>query len=477
MSLATALAGLAAEGPEQPCIIEARSGLVWTRSELLGQARAMAVGLRSAGLEPGDRLLVEVAHSARTLGWLLAGWLCDAVVVPIGPDNSQRERDFYTQHAGARLVVSAAHGVPTPAGVATGAPAPRLPQDGATAAILYTSGSTGDPKGVELSHRALLENARRVGQRYGLGPSTRFLSLLPLFHGHGLVVTCLAPLMAGGVVVLDGPFDAFAASRFRATVQRHGVTVFSAVPAILRLLVALCEPPSAGDSTLSLRFGLCASAVLAPSLQQAFEDGFGCPVGNSYGLTETAAWCSYGDPEPELRRPGAVGRPLPGTLRIQGPQGEVGEIQVRGPCVMSGYFRNPRATQQTFEDGWLRTGDLGRLDDDGHLFLVGRRRDVINHGGFSVYPGEVDQVLEAHPAVLEAATVERPSESHGEVPVSFVVLGSPVDRTALRAHCRDGLAPYKVPVEIIVLDALPRSATRKVRRDDLRAQLTEGRGE
>jgi acyl-CoA synthetase (AMP-forming)/AMP-acid ligase II len=157
---------------------------------------------------------------------------------------------------------------------------------------------------------------------------------------------------------------------------------------------------------------------------------------------------------------------------LAGPEA-VGEIQVRSPGLMSGYHRNPEATARALEGGWLRTGDLGRLDADGHLFLVGRRRDVINHGGFSVYPDEVDQVLEAHPAVRESATLERASAAYGEVPVSFVVLERDVSPDELREHCRENLAPYKVPVEIIPIERLPRGATRKLRKDLLHARLVE----
>jgi long-chain acyl-CoA synthetase len=478
MSLDAALAGLAAAHPRRPALVHARSGRALEHGELQGRIGALADRLRAAGLRPGDRLLVEMSHTLLGVAWLLAAWRCDAVAVPLSPQLSPRERRFFTEHAGAALAVSAARERPEITGVDAGAGLPRLPEGEGVAAILYTSGSSGDPKGVELSHRALLHNARTIARRYDFGPETRFLALLPLFHGHGLVVTLLAPLLAGGRVILDGPFDAFAASRFLRTVGEHGVTVFSSVPAILRLLVGL-EAGAPDRDPGSLRYGLSASAPLGPALRAAFMERFGCPLGDSYGLTETSAWCSYGDPEPGLHREGAVGRPVPGTVRVvldadelAGPEA-VGEIQVRSPGLMSGYHRNPEATARALEGGWLRTGDLGRLDADGHLFLVGRRRDVINHGGFSVYPDEVDQVLEAHPAVRESATLERASAAYGEVPVSFVVLERDVSPDELREHCRENLAPYKVPVEIIPIERLPRGATRKLRKDLLRARLVE----
>ncbi len=472
MDLAARLSLHAGTRPDATALIEADSGRSWSWAELDGRITASTVALRRAGLVPGARVLVGVEHRLETVAWLLACWRCGGVVVPVSPGLPPRERAFFTEHSGAGLSVSAAGAEPQATGVDPGLPSPRGDEGRATAAILYTSGSTGDPKGVELSHGALIESATRVGRRYAMGPGTRFLSVLPLFHGHGLVVTLLAPLLAGGAVILDGPFDAFSASRFWRSVDEHGATIFSSVPAILRVLVALCPPREAVPGRP--RFGLCASAPLSPALRAAVLERFGCPVGNSYGLTETAAWCAYGDPEPEHHRVGAVGRPIAGTVRILRPVDGVGEIQVRSPCVMSGYFRNPEATAGAFEDGWLRTGDLGRIDADGHLFLVGRRRDVINHGGFSVYPGEVDGVLEAHPAVREAATVERPSPTHGEVPVAFVALERPVEPSALREHCRGQLAPHKVPVEIVVLDALPRSPTRKVRKDQLRSLARDG---
>ncbi len=476
MTLFQQFADVADGAGSHDAVLEVETGRKASFRDLLREASLRAERLASVGVRPGDRVGVELDNRLGGVCSMLAIWRCGAVAVPLAPTQSSRERKLFLEHSGAALELEVDSGELAAGG------APRRetraaevdPNDAAL--ILYTSGTTGAPKGVELSHANLRTSAERIGARYDFGPATRFLGILPLFHGHGLVVTCLAPLLAGGTVVLDRPFDAFAADRFWKSVDRFGITVFSSVPPVLRLLAQLTEPREPRSES-PFRFGLCASAPLPEALRSAFEERFSCRVGNSYGMTETASWCAYGAPEPDRRREGSVGSPTAGTIRILDPppgtvsEGSVGEIAISGPCVMKGYYRDARATADVFEGEWFRTGDLGFIEG-GELFLSGRLRDVINRGGATVFPDEVDRLLRDHPGVTDAATVAWPSEAEGEIPVSFVVLdpGAGVPLSELKQYLRRELVPYKVPAELIELDQLPVGATGKIDKKALRGR-------
>ena len=478
MTLFQQFSGVAHEAGARDAVLEVDSGRKTSYRALLRETNRRAEGLVSSGVRPGDRVGIELHNRLEGLYSMLAVWRCGAVVVPLVPTQSRRERTTFLEHSGAVLQM----GADSEDRAVGGAPRRKAIEvevdPGDTALILYTSGTTGAPKGVELTHANLCTSAERIGARYAFGPATRFLGVLPLYHGHGLVVTCLAPLLAGGTVVLDRPFDAFAAARFWKSVDRFGITAFSSVPPLLRLLVQLTEP-RALHSESPLRFGLCASAPLSEALRSDFEERFQCRVGNSYGMTETSSWCAYGAPEPDCRLSGSVGSPADGTIRILEPspggvsEGPVGEIAVRSPCVMKGYYRDARATAEVFEGEWFRTGDLGFLEG-GELFLSGRLRDVINRSGATIFPDEVDRLLRDHPGVADAATVARPSEAEGEIPVSFVVLdpGVGMSLVELERYLRRELAPYKVPADLIELDHLPVGATGKVDKKALRARTT-----
>ncbi len=412
-------------------------------------------------METGDRVLLLLPSSPTFVALVWGAWRLGAVVVPVEPSSSHRERVFFADHAGARLVIETEPPLPTAGHATTGLHDER-------ALLLYTSGTTGDPKGVVLTHDNVLASVDDTVTAFGFGPATRLLCVLNLTHGHGLIVGLLAPLLAGGTVVLEDRFDAFSVARFWPDCREHAVTCFSSVPSILRTLLRLTGPE---DRAPSVQFGLCASAALSETFQRDFERTFGLLLANNYGMTETATWITRSGLARAERRPGAVGRPTGCTLRIQGPD-EVGEVLVQGSQVSPGYHDNPDATARTFRDGWLHTGDLGRLDEDGFLYLVGRAKEVISRGADKVYPAELEEVLLAHPAVVIAAAVGAPSKHYSEEPVAFVVLEGSATPAELRAWCRERLTPYKVPRAVHVETVLPRGRTGKLDKRALRMRLT-----
>ena len=347
--------------------------------------------------------------------------------------------------------------------------------------ILYTSGTTGVPKGALLPHRKTLFNALNAVQFFDLGRSDRVLVPLPLFHSFGLVILALPALYAGARIVLEPRFDPSALWRSVAT---HRISFFGAVPTMLAALLdaldALPANPDARPALHALRFVFSAGATLPVELIRAYE-ARGIVVKQGYGQTETSILCCL-DARDALRRAGSVGRPvfhaelrLVVPLTLDGPIsgwrdaecGETGEIVVRGPITMLGYHGLPEATAETLrEDGWLRTGDLATQDDEGFVTLVGRARDLFISGGENVYPAEIEATYAAHPALREIAVIGEANARWGEVGHAFVVLqpGEELDPDELRRWGRERLASFKIPARFSALAALPRTVTGKVQK-------------
>jgi acyl-CoA synthetase (AMP-forming)/AMP-acid ligase II len=342
----------------------------------------------------------------------------------------------------------------------------------ALALIIYTSGTTGRPKGVMLDHANIAAMCRMIVDGIGLDETDHSLLVLPLFHVNGIVVSVLSPLLAGGRATIAGRFKA---SAFFASVEAARPTYFSAVPAIYALLVSL--PDEVRPDTSSLRRAICGAAPMPAELIARFENRFGVPVVEGYGLSEGTC-ASTLNPPAGPRKPRTVGLPLPGqTVAVMDAEGSlldagaVGEVVVRGPNVMRGYLGLPDETARTVVDGWLHTGDVGRFDADGFLVLVDRIKDMIIRGGENIYPKEIENVLHAHPAVLEAAVVGAPDPVLGEVPVAYVALlpGSAVTAGELVGHCRGSLARVKVPVSVVVTESLPKNPVGKIDKPRLRS--------
>jgi acyl-CoA synthetase (AMP-forming)/AMP-acid ligase II len=338
----------------------------------------------------------------------------------------------------------------------------------AVALLMYTSGTTGVPKGVMLTQGNLVANARAVSAEHALGPADRVLGVLPLYHINAFAVTMLAPLAHGGSVALAPKFSA---ARFWAQAVDTRCSWINVVPTIISFLLEGPSPPAA--ALAPIRFCRSASAALPPEHLLAFERKFGIGIVETMGLTECVAPCFSNPLEPAQRKLGSVGRASGCEARIIDsacmtlPDGQRGEIAIRGPNVMRGYYKNDSATTAAFTpDGWLRTGDLGHRDGDGFFYVTGRLKELIIKGGENIAPREIDEVLLAHPAVLDAAAVGMPDRHYGQEILAAVVRREGMDcsEDELREFCLQRLGRYKTPKLIRFVAELPRGPSGKVQR-------------
>ncbi|MDT1064121.1 AMP-binding protein [Paracoccus sp. CPCC 101403] len=345
------------------------------------------------------------------------------------------------------------------------------------ALLMYTSGTTGRPKGVLHSHASLLAGGWNTALAHSLTPQDRAMCVLPIYHINGLCVTILAPLLSGGSAIVC---ERFSASQFWQRCQTHGATWFSVVPTIISHLLHGAAEPSATCRD-AMRFGRSASAALSPEVHSAFEARFGIPIIETMGLTETAAQIlSNPLPRHGKRKVGSPGRPIGNEVVILSPDlqilphGTAGEIAVRGANVMRGYLDDPAATEAAITpDGWLRTGDLGRQDAEGFVFVTGRSKEIIIKGGENISPREIDEALYAHPAVVEAAAFARPCPRYGETIEAAVVLheGSDPDPNELMQLCEMRVGRFKTPDHIHLMSELPKGPSGKIQRLKL-AEMT-----
>ena len=340
------------------------------------------------------------------------------------------------------------------------------PQDHAL--LMYTSGTTGRPKGVLHSHASLLAGGWTTAIAHGLSDRDRGFCVLPIYHINGLCVTVMGALVSGGSLAV---VSRFSASRFWEEASQSEVTWFSAVPTIIsHLLHGDAEPDAACRARL--RFGRSASSALAVETQSAFENRFSVPIVETMGLTETAAQILSNPLPPGVRKIGSPGIGYGCVVEIHDAEGRKivsgteGEIVVRGPNVMLGYLNNPEATEATFRDTWLRTGDLGRMDEDGYVFVTGRLKELIIKGGENIAPREVDEALYTHPDVIEAAAFARKCDRYGETVEAAVRVrsGSSVSAINLVELCRERLGAFKAPDVVHFLDELPKGPSGKIQR-------------
>lgn len=479
------------QAPNAPALTDDTHGTL-SNAALADLVDRYARHLAHRGVRPGDIVAVKLTNRVELVVTLFAAWRLGAALAPVNPALTATETAYQLTDCRARVVVAEEppDGLPastapvTLAELAAPAPGPGpLPEpaaDGdALALVIYTSGTTGRSKGVELLHRNIDAMTGTMTDAMKLTAADHSLLVLPLFHVNGIVVGVLSPLRAGGRATLVGRFSA---KGFFDALERARPTFFSGVPAIYAMLADL--PPEVRPDTSSLRFAVCGAAPMPPRLIAAVEERFGFPLVEGYGLSE-ATCASTSNPLDGLRKPGTVGPPLPGqTVTIVDRQGRVvtdggiGEVVISGPTVMHGYLGRPEETARVLRDGRLHTGDLGRLDEDGYLVLVDRVKDMIIRGGENVYPKEIETVLHDHPDVREAAVVGRPDPVLGEVPVAYVALrdGTGEPRAALADFAAERLAPYKCPVEILVLPGLPKNAVGKTDKPALRRRaLTPSR--
>ncbi|MEA2023196.1 MAG: long-chain fatty acid--CoA ligase [Actinomycetota bacterium] len=347
--------------------------------------------------------------------------------------------------------------------------APTMPDD--PAVILYTSGTTGYPKGAELTHFNMFFNARYCGTSLlPIFEDTVALATLPLFHSFGQTVIHNAVLGQGGTVVLLPRFEPIAALEL---MQKYQVNLFAGVPT---MYFALLHTPEAGDFDLDLQYCVSGGAAMPVEVMKAFDEEYGVNILEGYGLSETSPVASFN----VLDRPkkaGSIGPPLWGVqFRLEDDEGNVideidtpGEICIKGHNVMRGYYKKPEATAEAIIDGWFHTGDIGTVDEDGYYYIVDRKKDMIIRGGFNVYPREIEEVLYAHPTVAEAAVIGVPHERHGEEVKAVIALkpGASATEDELIAYCKEHLAAYKYPRTIEFHSELPKGPTGKILKREL----------
>ncbi len=460
----------------------------------LDEASARVAGvLHERGLEPGDRVGIMMPNVAEVpvvyYGILRAG----DIVVPMNPLLKAREVAYYLGDSGARLVFAwhaFAHEA-RPGAEQAGAEliivdetdfpdllASASPVDAVThrqsehtAVILYTSGTTGHPKGAELTHGNLISNTEVARTDIVRArPEDVIFGGLPLFHVFGQTVALNVAVAAGACLTLLPRFDPAHALRI---IARHGATVFEGVPT---MYVALLHQPDRADYDVSaLRMCISGGAALPVEVLRGFEDAFGCAVLEGYGLSETSPVASFNHPGRE-RKPGSIGTPIRGVqMRVVDnsdqdvPRGEVGEIIISGPNVMKGYWHRPEATAEAIRDGWFHTGDLARVDEDGYFYIVDRKKDLIIRGGYNVYPREIEEVLYEHPAVAEAAVIGLAHPALGEEVGAAVTLkpGATVSAEDLRDYVKQQVAAYKYPRHVWIADVMPKGPTGKIQKRDI----------
>ncbi|MDV7243439.1 MULTISPECIES: class I adenylate-forming enzyme family protein [Rhodococcus] len=476
------------QSPTAPCVADDTTGRVGN-AQFHDLVRTYADRLSVAGVAAGDVVAVMLPNRLELIVALFAAWRLGAAATPINPSLTSAEVGYQLTDSGAHaLICSDGAGEDTAVPVLltlsdldrhTGTGPPVTPDDFATdtlALLVYTSGTTGKPKGVELTHANITAMAETMIAAMALTADDHSLLILPLFHVNGIVVSVLSPLLAGGQATVAGRF---APTTFFDKVHAAKPTYFSAVPAIYAMLSTL--PDEVQPDTSSLRFAVCGAAPMPVELLIGFEQRYHIPVIEGYGLSE-ATCASTSNPLGGVRKPGTVGPALPGQqiAIVDGhgnfvTDGSAGEVVVKGPTVMRGYLGRPEETARTVTDGWLHTGDVGRLDEDGYLTLVDRKKDMIIRGGENIYPKEIESAIYTHPQVLEAAVVGRAHPVFGEVPVAFVSYrdGAEISAEQMLDHLRKSLAKFKLPAEIVSLDEVPKNPVGKIDKPTLRTRLTE----
>jgi long-chain acyl-CoA synthetase len=346
------------------------------------------------------------------------------------------------------------------------------------AIIIYTSGTTGKPKGCLLTHGNLIANARQITQWLSYTENDRLLTIMPLFHMNAVSVTTMTPLYAGGSSVVSPKFSA---SRFWQIISDYKITSFGSVATMLSML--LQKYPGGvpeGLHTGQLRFAMCGSAPVPAEVMKKFEETFNCPVVEGYGLSESTCRSSFNPPDAN-RRAGSCGKPIGNEMRIfdeedrEVPDGELGEIVLRGENIFKAYFKNEEATEKAFRGGWFHTGDIGYRAPDGFFYIVDRKSDMIIRGGENIYPREIDELLYSHPDVASAAVIGVPDELYGEEVAAFIVLkeNANVSEEEIMAFCGARLANYKCPKSVHFLKDIPKGPTGKLLKRELARMFKE----
>jgi len=474
-----------------------------TYAELDRAVDRFAAGLSKLGIQPGARVGILLGNAQEFIVAYYAIARIGAVSVPVNPLFTPGEVQFIFQDAGVEAVVALPPMQPLFAAmrpvlptlqhvILTGvseagegclafaaidgepseAPQPAIDSD-ELAVILYTSGTTGKPKGAMLSHRNLCSNADQAVELFQLRESDIMTAVLPIFHIFCMTVCLNAPLVHGATILL---LPKFSPTETAKAMRDHQATLFAGVPTMYNFLVQ--HPEVTKEDLASIRMAVAGGSSLPLAVLDGFQAKFDIPIVEGYGLSEASPIVTF-NPVDGVRKPGTIGLPIPGVeVRVVREDGvdcgphEVGELICRGENVMLGYLNRPEETAVTLRDGWLFTGDLAICDEDGYFSIVDRKKDMIIVGGFNVYPREVEEVLFKHPQVREAAVVGSPDPNYGEKVLAFVAAkDESLTVEALIDYCKQHLVTYKVPKEIHLLDELPKNTTGKILRRELKKNV------
>lgn len=477
----------------------------------LEQSVAMFAGaLKKLGIKKGDHIVLLLGNTPHYLISLYASWRLGAVAVPVNPTYTPNELSYIIQNSDAKLIIGLDKLAPLFAKTKDLFPnvenviacetdeesvkqcmqleeppyffksiiqeaepvteITELDKDD-NAIILYTSGTTGLPKGAMLTHENVYSNARDVGTYLRMNDKDRVVATLPVFHVFALTVVVNAPLYRGATILLEPKFSPAGVLK---TIREHKATVFAGVPTMYNFIYQYEDGKR--EDYESIRLSISGGASLPVSLLKNFEEKFDTRIQEGYGLSEASPVTCF-NPIDRERVPGSIGMSIVNVENKvvdkdgnEVPKGEVGELIVRGPNVMKGYYKMPEETAKTIKDGWLYTGDMAKEDENGYFYIVDRKKDMIIVGGFNVFPREVEEVLYGHPDVVESAVVGKPDDEQGEVVHAYVTVkdGSTVTETDLIEYCTQNLAKYKVPVAIHFMDELPKNSTGKILRKELR---------
>lgn len=489
----------ARECPDGIYMIAPETGLTLTYGRLKEDSMALGRHLMKLGMNKGDKFSYMLSNGYQTTKIFLGGMYSGFVLAPLNLmvqpsqleyvlDHSDTKLVFFTENRKEKLEAAAARVkrhielIQIDNDAETIFPVdedlsdftlPEVDEDD-DALLLYTSGTTGLPKGVALSHKNVVSGGQYTIMAHELMPEDRALCSLPIYHINGAIVTTVAPLVSGGSVIMP---HRFAVSNFWRLLSDYRCTWFSVVPTIISYLHSATDFEGKNLNLEQVRFGRSASSALPPALHKAFEEKFKISIIETMGLTETAAPVFSNPLDPSKRKYGSPGRPVGNEARIadkdgkEAPRGVQGEIMVRGDNVMKGYFKAPDLTAKAIEpDGWLHSGDVGYMDEDGFVFATGRIKELIIKGGENIAPKEIDEALYSHPAVLNCAAVGVPDEHYGEEIICCVVLkpGCKATEEELRGHCLQLLGEFKTPKVIRFLDDLPKGPSGKIQRIKLR---------
>ena len=481
-TLGDVLAGHVIRQPRRPFLIAPETGRVLTYAEIDRQARLLARFLRLRGLRRGDKVALYLHNGYQSALLFLSAMIGGYVIAPLNLLSQRSQLAYVIEHCDCKLLFTvrdrekplgeALAGVKRAVEVIVIDPDAtelfvenELPEEnpesvapGDPALLMYTSGTTGIPKGALLTHANLLAGARSVAAWHGLGPEDRCLSSLPIYHINGQVIATVTPFVSGGSLIAP---HRFSVTDWWTLAGRFDATWINMVPTIIAYLLNAAEPGREYRFP-KVRFGRSASAPLPPEHHRAFERTFGVSVIECMGMTETSSVAFANPQDPAKRKYGSLGLPCGVAARMAGD-----EILLRGPNVMASYYKSAEQTAQAFDsDGWLRTGDLGRRDAEGYFYITGRLKELIIKGGENIAPREIDEALLRHPAVLEAAAVGVPDANYGQDIRACVVLkpGASADAGELRAFCQSELGRYKTPREFRFVAELPKGPSGKVQR-------------